>query len=209
MKNELRLVMQVNGTEYHITTGTNRTLAEVLRDDLGLLGTKIGCNKGECGACTVIMNGRTVVSCPRTGPAGSGGGDNHHRGRCSRRETVCRRAGLHRGRAVQCGFCTPGMVMSAEALRRTIAPTDAEIATALEGNLCRCHGLPQDHRGGAQGQRKRMMTAAVVLAAVTRTAWVQTSSCFPWGLAVSSERYWRQPAAPRMPCTSSSACTTR
>src|SRR5450756_3037839 len=55
--------MKVNGTEYHVTTQTYRTLAEVLREDLGLLGTKIGCNKGECGACTVIMNGRSVTSC--------------------------------------------------------------------------------------------------------------------------------------------------
>src|SRR5450830_1716980 len=63
MTSEVRVIMKVNGTEYHVTTQTSRTLAEVLRDDLGLLGTKIGCNKGECGACTVIMNGRSVTSC--------------------------------------------------------------------------------------------------------------------------------------------------
>ena len=62
MTNEVRVVMKVNGTAYHVTTQTCRTLAEVLREDLGLLGTKIGCNKGECGACTVIMNGRSVTS---------------------------------------------------------------------------------------------------------------------------------------------------
>ncbi len=63
MANEVRIVLNINGTEYHVTTQTNRTLTEVLREDLGLLGTKIGCNKGECGACTVIMNGRSVTSC--------------------------------------------------------------------------------------------------------------------------------------------------
>jgi carbon-monoxide dehydrogenase small subunit len=141
MKNELRLVMQVNGTEYHITTGTNRTLAEVLRDDLGLLGTKIGCNKGECGACTVIMNGRTVVSCLVPAPQAQGAVITTIEGVAhAGKPSAVEQAFIEEG-AVQCGFCTPGMVMSAEALlANNPHPTDAEIATALEGNLCRCTG---------------------------------------------------------------------
>ena len=141
MKNELRLVLQVNGTEYHITTATNRTLAEVLRDDLGLLGTKIGCNKGECGACTVIMNGRSVVSCLVPAPQAQGAVvvTIEGVGRAGKPSAV-EQAFIEEG-AVQCGFCTPGMIMSAEALlAANPRPSDADIAVALEGNLCRCTG---------------------------------------------------------------------
>jgi len=141
MKNELRLVMQVNGTEYHITTATNRTLAEVLRDDLGLLGTKIGCNKGECGACTVIMNGRSVVSCLVPAPQAQGAVVTTIEGvGQAGKPSAVEQAFIEEG-AVQCGFCTPGMVMSAEALLAANPhPSDTDIALALEGNLCRCTG---------------------------------------------------------------------
>lgn len=141
MTHELRLVMQVNGTEYHITTATNRTLAEVLRDDLGLLGTKIGCNKGECGACTVMMNGRSVVSCLVPAPQAQGAVVTTIEGVGQPgKPSAVERAFIEEG-AVQCGFCTPGMVMSAEALLAgNPHPTDAEIVAAIEGNLCRCTG---------------------------------------------------------------------
>ena len=141
MTHELRLVMQVNGTEYHITTATNRTLAEVLRDDLGLLGTKIGCNKGECGACTVMMNGRSVVSCLVPAPQAQGAVVTTIEGVGQPgKPSAVERAFIEEG-AVQCGFCTPGMVMSAEALLEEIPqPTDDDIRVHMDGNLCRCTG---------------------------------------------------------------------
>lgn len=141
MISEVRVAMNVNGTEYQITTLTSRTLAEVLREDLGLLGTKIGCNKGECGACTVIMNGRSVTSCLVLAVQAEGSAITTIEGLAKAgRPSPLEQAFVEEG-AVQCGFCTPGMVMSAEALlARKPHPSDAEIATALEGNLCRCTG---------------------------------------------------------------------
>lgn len=141
MASEVRVVMRVNGTEYHVTTQTSRTLAEVLREDLGLLGTKIGCNKGECGACTVIMNGRSVTSCLVLAVQAEGAAITTIEGLAEGgKPSTLEQAFIEEG-AVQCGFCTPGMVMSAEALLTLNPhPSEAEIATALEGNLCRCTG---------------------------------------------------------------------
>jgi len=138
---EVRVIINVNGTEYHVTTRTWRTLAEVLREDLGLLGTKIGCNKGECGACTVIMNGRSVTSCLVLAVQADGATITTIEGLAQDgKPSAVEQAFVEEG-AVQCGFCTPGMVMSAEALLSANPyPTEAEIKTALEGNLCRCTG---------------------------------------------------------------------
>lgn len=141
MTSEVRVIMNVNGTEYHVTTRTWRTLAEVLREDLGLLGTKIGCDKGECGACTVIMNGRSVTSCLVLAVQADGATIATIEGLAQGgKPSAVEQAFVEEG-AVQCGFCTPGMVMSAEALLSANPhPTEAEIKTALEGNLCRCTG---------------------------------------------------------------------
>jgi carbon-monoxide dehydrogenase small subunit len=141
MISEIRVAMKVNGTEYHITTQTSRTLAEVLREDLGLLGTKIGCNKGECGACTVIMNGRSVTSCLVLAVQAEGAIITTIEGLAEGgKPSLLEQAFVEEG-AVQCGFCTPGMVMSAEALLALNPhPSEAEIETGLEGNLCRCTG---------------------------------------------------------------------
>ncbi len=141
MANEVRIVLNINGTEYHVTTQTNRTLTEVLREDLGLLGTKIGCNKGECGACTVIMNGRSVTSCLVLAVQADGASIRTIEGLAKDgKPSFIEQAFIEEG-AIQCGFCTPGMVMSTEALLVSNPhPTEAEIKTALEGNLCRCTG---------------------------------------------------------------------
>ncbi|HWQ22099.1 MAG TPA: (2Fe-2S)-binding protein [Clostridia bacterium] len=141
MTSEIRVAMKVNGTRYHITTQANRTLAEVLREDLGLLGTKIGCNKGECGACTVIMNGRPVTSCLVLAVQAAGATVTTIEGLADGAgPSLLERSFVEEG-AVQCGFCTPGMVMSAEALLAVNPhPSEVEIETALEGNLCRCTG---------------------------------------------------------------------
>jgi len=141
MASEVRIVLNINGTEYHVTTQTNRTLAEVLREDLGLLGTKIGCNKGECGACTVIMNSRSVTSCLVLAVQADGATITTIEGLAKDgKPSPVEQAFIEEG-AIQCGFCTPGMVMSTEALLASNPhPTEAEIKTALEGNLCRCTG---------------------------------------------------------------------
>lgn len=141
MTSEIRVAMKVNGTEYHLTTQTNRTLAEVLREDLGLLGTKIGCNKGECGACTVIMNGQSVTSCLVLAAQAEGATITTIEGLAEGGKTSALEQAFIEEGAVQCGFCTPGMVMSAEALLAANPhPSVVDIGIALEGNLCRCTG---------------------------------------------------------------------
>jgi len=141
MTSEIRVAMKVNGTKYRLTTQTNRTLAEVLREDLGLLGTKIGCNKGECGACTVIMNGQSVTSCLVLAAQAEGATITTIEGLAEGgKPSALEQAFVEEG-AVQCGFCTPGMIMSAEALLAANPhPSAVDIETALEGNLCRCTG---------------------------------------------------------------------
>lgn len=138
---EYRVKFYVNDAPVELTVPANRTLLSVLRDDLALTGTKEGCGAGECGACTVIMNGLAVNACLILAPELNG----------KHIETV---EGLAKGdrlsplqesfiehMALQCGFCTPGMLMSAESLlRENPHPTREEIATAMSGNLCRCTG---------------------------------------------------------------------
>lgn len=138
---KLKIKFQVNGKDFEIEVNPGLSLLDVLRNQLNLTGTKRGCNAGDCGACTVIMNGKPVLSClvPISRAAGK------------KIETV---EGLAKGEklhplqeafiecgAVQCGFCTPGMLISAKALLdRNPSPTREEIKEALSGNLCRCTG---------------------------------------------------------------------
>jgi aerobic carbon-monoxide dehydrogenase small subunit len=139
MKKLITLI--VNNTTYEIAAAANRTLAQVLREDLGLLGTKIGCGIGDCGACTVILNGRPVSSCLVLAVQANGGeittiegvmnGPNLH---------PIQQAFVDHG-AVQCGFCTPGMILSAKSLlEKNPRPTELETRAAISGNLCRCTG---------------------------------------------------------------------
>ena len=135
------ITLNVNGNDYEIAVAPNRTLTQILREDLNLLGTKEGCGIGDCGACTVIMNGRPVNSCLILGVQASG----------SKIETI---EGVAQGRklhpvqeafvnlgAIQCGFCTPGAVLTAKnLLERNPNPTEYEIREGLSGNLCRCTG---------------------------------------------------------------------
>jgi len=138
----IRKALNINGVEKVLIVEDSASLAEVLRESLYLTGTKIGCGKGECGACSVIMNGQVVRSCVtrmRNVPEGAavttiegiGTPDNLH---------ALQVAWIaHNG--AQCGFCTPGFIVTATALLRDTAhPGREEIERAISGNLCRCTG---------------------------------------------------------------------
>jgi aerobic-type carbon monoxide dehydrogenase small subunit (CoxS/CutS family) len=140
MKKE-EIVLRINGTNFKVSIEPCRTLVEVLREDLGLTGTKKSCNEGECGACTVMMDGRPVASCLVLAMDAQGKEILTIEG-LSKGEKLhpIQEAFLKHG-AIQCGFCTPGMVMSAKAfLDENPKPTVAEVRKAISGNLCRCTG---------------------------------------------------------------------
>jgi carbon-monoxide dehydrogenase small subunit len=138
---EVEVELKVNGRHYKLKIVPWRTLVEVLRENLGLVGTRKSCNEGECGACTVIMDGRAVASCLVLAIdaqnkeiltiEGMSEGERLH---------PIQESFLKHG-AVQCGFCTSGMVMSAKALLdENPNPTLEEIRRGISGNLCRCTG---------------------------------------------------------------------
>jgi aerobic carbon-monoxide dehydrogenase small subunit len=140
---ELRLV--VNGEAHVLDVPAHATLLGVLRDDLGLTGTKEGCNEGECGACTVLMDGRAVDSCLVMALAAAGSDIETVEGLADGDGTLSslQRAFVDAG-GVQCGFCTPGFLMTLTAmLRETPEPTEDEIRSAVAGNICRCTGYTQ------------------------------------------------------------------
>lgn len=133
--------MTVNGNEVEVSVDPAAMLVDVLREDLQLLGTKIGCREGECGACTILMDGMTVNSCMvpalkaqgRTILTIEGVGTHNHPHPL---QTTFAEEG-----AVQCGYCTPGFVMSAYALlQKNPTPSEEQIREAIAGNLCRCTG---------------------------------------------------------------------
>jgi aerobic-type carbon monoxide dehydrogenase small subunit (CoxS/CutS family) len=138
------LTLVVNNITYTIHVEPHLTLVEVLRDKLGLTGTKKSCNEGECGACTVLMDNKPVASClvlamdaqnkSITTIEGLAEGENLHP----------LQVAFVRFGGIQCGYCTPGMIMSAKALLDNNAdPTPLEVREAISGNLCRCTGYQQ------------------------------------------------------------------
>ena len=134
------LELTVNGARYELAVAETRTLAEVLREELGLTGTKVACGEGHCGACTVMLDGATALSCLTLAHAVG-----------EREVTTIEGLRAHpvidafvRADALQCGFCTPGQIVSAAALlERTPSPSDDEIAHEMAGNLCRCGAYPK------------------------------------------------------------------
>jgi len=135
------IVLNINGDTYEVLVSPNQTLLEVLRDQLGVMGAKRGCDLGVCGACTVLMDGEAYLSCVTLAMDAVGRqiltieglsqeGDLH----------PLQTAFIEKG-AVQCGFCTPGMILTAKAiLDEELRPTEESIKKKMAGNLCRCTG---------------------------------------------------------------------
>jgi carbon-monoxide dehydrogenase small subunit len=139
-----RISLTVNGRRYERDVEENRTLLRFLRKDLGLTGTKEGCGAGECGACTVFMDGLTVNSCMVLAVEADGRNIETIEGEAADGALSGLQEAFLRHHAVQCGFCTSGMILSArELLRRNPKPSVAEIKEGLEGNFCRCTGYQQ------------------------------------------------------------------
>jgi aerobic-type carbon monoxide dehydrogenase small subunit (CoxS/CutS family) len=133
--------LKVNGEDYDLTIRPWATLLEVIREDLGLTGAKEGCGEGECGACTVIMDGKAVNSCIMLAAEAEGKEITTIEGLADgERMHPIQEAFVEIG-GLQCGFCTPGMILSTKVLLDANSdPTDAEIRKGLEGNFCRCTG---------------------------------------------------------------------
>jgi carbon-monoxide dehydrogenase small subunit len=138
---EKTIHLTINNKGYDLTVEPNRTLAEVIRKDLGLTGTKVGCEVGDCGACTVIMDGEPVNSCLVLAVQADGRDIVTVEGLESNGKLhPLQQAFIDKG-AIQCGFCTPGMILSAKSLLdRHPKADEEEIRIAISGNLCRCTG---------------------------------------------------------------------
>jgi len=135
------LALTVNDEEYEVLADTHRTLLEVLRDSLGLTGSKEGCGLGACGACTVLVDGKANLSCLTLAFSAQGKQITTIEGLAvSGKLHPIQDAAVRYG-AIQCGFCTPGWIMSAKALLdENPKPTELQVKTAIAGNLCRCTG---------------------------------------------------------------------
>jgi aerobic carbon-monoxide dehydrogenase small subunit len=143
MKHQINF--KVNGDDYSLSVDPWRTLNEVLREDLNLTGTKLGCGTGDCGACTVLVDGRSVNSCLTLAVAVDGKSVRTVEGLAPSGEALhpIQEAFIRVG-AIQCGFCTAGMEMSAlNLLSHNPSPTEKEIRAGLSGHLCRCTGYNQ------------------------------------------------------------------
>lgn len=142
----MRIVLQVNEEAYELDVPPQRRLVDVLRDDLGLTGTKVGCAEGACGACAVLLDGRPVASCLLLAAAAEGHPVTTIEG-LSRDGLTALQDAFVAEDALQCGYCTPGQIVSATSLLARIPhPTRDEIHAAMAGNLCRCGAYPKIER---------------------------------------------------------------
>ena len=135
------ITLTVNGDKEYLNVPSNMTLLQMLREKLALTGTKNGCTAGECGACTVLVDGEPVNSCMMLAVEADGREVTTVEGLSRDEQLSLLQEAFVAHNAVQCGFCTPGVLISAHALlERNPHPTDAEVREALVGNLCRCTG---------------------------------------------------------------------
>lgn len=133
--------LTVNGVDHDLLVAPNRTLVQVLREELNLTGAKQGCGVGDCGSCTVLMNGQLVNSCLVLAVQAQNSEITTIEGLSDGRTLHPIQESFVQKGAVQCGFCTPGMILSAKALLdKNSRPTGPEIREGLSGNLCRCTG---------------------------------------------------------------------
>ena len=137
----MRVEVTVNGERYREEVPPNRSLLDFLRDDLGFTGTKEGCGEGECGACSVILDGRLVDACLVFAVEADGGSVDTVEGLAADGELHPLQRTFAAAGAAQCGYCTPGVLMACKSLLdRNSSPTREEVAQGIAGNLCRCTG---------------------------------------------------------------------
>lgn len=138
---KILIELTVNGDLRELAVAPHSRLLDVIRDGLGLTGTKEGCGEGECGACTVIMDGRPVNACLVLAPQAAGSEIVTIEGLAADGTTSLLQTQFVERGAIQCGFCSPGMIMTAKALLDdNPEPTEEDVREALSGNLCRCTG---------------------------------------------------------------------
>lgn len=149
----MRVVLDVNSERYELELPPDRRLVDVLRDDLGLTGTKLACGEGACGACAVLIDGRAVASCLQPVAVVEGHSIQTIEGLSKGGPTPVQEAFVAED-ALQCGFCTPGQIVSATALLASVpAPSRADVRAAMAGNLCRCGAYPKIERAVLRASR--------------------------------------------------------
>ena len=135
------ITVEINGTSYEREVEARRLLVHLIRDDLDLTGTHVGCDTGNCGACSVILDGTLVKSCMLLAVQADGASIETVEGLAEEDELTELQQAFSDHHALQCGYCTPGMLMSATALlRENPHPSEDEIKNGLQGNICRCTG---------------------------------------------------------------------
>jgi len=140
-EHEMKTSFTLNGKKTEVETSTNQTLLDLLREDLDVKSVKKGCEAGECGACTVLLDEKPVTSCFVLAPQVENRSVTTVEGLVEDELMVALRDAFMKDGAIQCGFCTPGLLLSVYALlRENPRPTESEIKKGIEGNICRCTG---------------------------------------------------------------------
>jgi aerobic-type carbon monoxide dehydrogenase small subunit (CoxS/CutS family) len=153
---ETRIVLTVNGRNVEFDIDVRMTLAEFLRENLGLIGTKVGCNRGECGSCTVILDGNAVYACTVLAVEAAGKEVFTIEGLTEEGKLHPLQEAFIQYDALQCGYCTPGMIMSLKALLDSNPhPTEENIKNAIDGNACRCGCYPNIIHATLASSRKK------------------------------------------------------
>ena len=153
----MRITLTVNGTAHELEVQPRDLLVDVLRENLGLTGTNVGCDTSTCGACTVHLDGRSVKSCTLLAVQADGGAVTTIEGLATNGDLHPMQQAFTTHHGLQCGFCTPGMIMAATSLLEEIPnPTEEQVREGLEGNLCRCtgyHNIVKAVMSAAEGAR--------------------------------------------------------
>lgn len=151
------IALTVNGKAVEGDIDCRMTLAEFIREELGLTGTKVGCNRGECGSCTVLVDGNPVYSCSLLAADAHGRDVLTIEGMADPDRLHPLQEAFIEHDALQCGYCTPGMIMSMKALLdRNPYPTENEVRSAIDGNLCRCGSYPNIIKASLEAAKKEV-----------------------------------------------------